>query len=140
MGTTSLSPGLIYCSCFDDTLVWSESLYKHFRGEESSVWGTFVMYQNVRKMGVGMKGRTEVTVLRCKIRNLPQSRCTANIRQPAVQESPLSHPCCLGEGIITLYLLLFLPELQDQKGQQRRDGSFPALSGLGPAAAPPGPS
>lgn len=60
-------------------------------------------------------------------------------RQPAVWASPFSNSCCVGEGIITLCLLLFLPELQDQTDQQRRDESSLALSGLGPAAAPPGP-
>lgn len=40
---------------------------------------------------------------------------------------------------LTLYLLLSLPELRDQRGQQKTDESVLVLSGLGPAAAPPRP-
>lgn len=40
---------------------------------------------------------------------------------------------------LTLYLLLSLPELQDQRGQQKTDEFFLVLSELGPAAALPGP-
>ena len=40
---------------------------------------------------------------------------------------------------LTLYLLLSLPELQDQRGQQKTDEFFLVLSELGPAAALSGP-
>lgn len=47
-------------------------------------------------------------------------------------------PNCEEQTEVTLYLLLSWPEPQDQKGQQKTDESFPALSELGPVAAPPG--